>query len=184
MINIVVVFPKIEDAKSIKNLLVRNGMNVTAVCTSGAQTMNMVDNFDYTVVICGYKLNDMLYSELYECLPPTCQMLLVASRAKLQDVIYPEILSVAMPLKVNDLVNTIDMMMQTLERKKRKQRSKPKHRTPEEQAILACLKSTPCPVDEVIAATGLPAQRVLSLLTMLTLKGAVQNHPGKCVSIK
>jgi len=36
----------------------------------------------------------------------------------------------------------------------------------------------------VIAATGLPAQRVLSLLTMLTLKGAVQNHPGKCVSIK
>ena len=56
--------------------------------------------------------------------------------------------------------------------------------TPEEQAILACLKSTPCPVDEVIAATGLPAQRVLSLLTMLTLKGAVQNHPGKCVSIK
>ena len=51
MINIVVVFPKIEDAKSIKNLLVRNGMNVTAVCTSGAQTMNVVDNFDYTVVI-------------------------------------------------------------------------------------------------------------------------------------
>lgn len=140
MINIVVVFPKIEDAKSIKNLLVRNGMNVTAVCTSGAQTMNMVDNFDYTVVICGYKLNDMLYSELYECLPPTCQMLLVASRAKLQDVIYPEILSVAMPLKVNDLVNTIDMMMQTLERKKRKQRSKPKHRTPEEQAILDSAK--------------------------------------------
>ena len=56
--------------------------------------------------------------------------------------------------------------------------------TPEEQAILACLKPTPCPVDEVIATTGLPAQRVLSLLTMLTLKGAVQNHPGKCVSIK
>lgn len=56
--------------------------------------------------------------------------------------------------------------------------------TPEEQAILACLKPTPCPVDEVIAATGLPARRVLSLLTMLTLKGAVQNHPGKCISIK
>lgn len=56
--------------------------------------------------------------------------------------------------------------------------------TPEEQAILACLDSTPCPVDAVIAATGLPAQRVLSLLTMLTLKGAVQNHPGKRVSIK
>lgn len=140
MINIVVVFPKIEDAKSIKNLLVRNGMNVTAVCTSGAQTMNIVDNFDYTVVICGYKLNDMLYSQLYECIPATCQMLLVASRAKLQDVIYPEILSVAMPLKVNDLINTIDMMVQALERKKRKRRNSPKKRTPEEQAILGSAK--------------------------------------------
>ena len=81
-------------------------------------------------------MNDMLYSQLYECIPATCQMLLVASRAKLQDVIYPEILSVAMPLKVNDLINTIDMMVQALERKKRKRRNSPKKRTPEEQAIL------------------------------------------------
>ena len=36
MINVVVVFPKLEDAKSIRNLLVRNGYNVNAVCVNGA----------------------------------------------------------------------------------------------------------------------------------------------------
>lgn len=136
MINIVVVFPKIEDAKVIKNLLVRNGMSVAAVSTSGAQAINFIDTYDYSVVICGYKLHDMLYSELYECLPVNSQMLLVASRAKLQQVVHSEILSVAMPLKVDDLINSIDMLMQGLERKRRKQRSKPKTRTPEEQAVL------------------------------------------------
>ena len=60
MINIVVVFPKTEDGKAIKNLLVRNGYDVTAVCTSGAQAMNFVDEIDYGVIICGYKFNDML----------------------------------------------------------------------------------------------------------------------------
>lgn len=36
MTNIIVAFAKIEDAKSIKNILVKNGFGVTAVCTSGA----------------------------------------------------------------------------------------------------------------------------------------------------
>ena len=40
MANVVVVFPKIEDAKSIRNLLVRNGYDVYAVCSSGAQALS------------------------------------------------------------------------------------------------------------------------------------------------
>lgn len=36
MTNIIVALPKIEDAKGIKNLLVRGGFQVTGVCTTGA----------------------------------------------------------------------------------------------------------------------------------------------------
>lgn len=39
-------------------------------------------------------------------------------------------------------------------------------------------------VDEVILAAGLPAGKVLSILTMLAMKGVVTNHPGKRVSLK
>lgn len=35
--NIIVVLPKIEDAKSIKNVLVRSGFSVMAACSTGAR---------------------------------------------------------------------------------------------------------------------------------------------------
>lgn len=53
----------------------------------------------------------------------------------------------------------------------------------EEQQVVACLTTAPKPVDEVIEEAGLPAARVLSILTMLALKGTVQNHPGRLVSV-
>ena len=56
--------------------------------------------------------------------------------------------------------------------------------TSEEQAVVDQLTRTPKTVDEVIAETQLPTGKVLSILTMLAMKGVVQNHPGKCVSLK
>lgn len=54
--------------------------------------------------------------------------------------------------------------------------------TEQEEKILACLDSTPRPVDDVIAQLGMPAGRVLSALTVMALKGLVVNHPGGLVS--
>lgn len=56
--------------------------------------------------------------------------------------------------------------------------------TPEEQAVVRLLSDKPCPVDTVIAQSDLPSGKVLSILTVLALKGVVKNHPGKCVSLK
>ncbi len=53
----------------------------------------------------------------------------------------------------------------------------------EERIIVEQLSAEPKPVDAVIAQTGLPAAKVLSILTMLGLKGVVINHPGKRVSL-
>ena len=39
MANVIVAFSKLEDAKNIKRILVKNGFDVVAVCTSGAQTL-------------------------------------------------------------------------------------------------------------------------------------------------
>ena len=41
--NIIVVLPKIEDAKSIKNVLVRSGFSVMAACSTGAQALGAAD---------------------------------------------------------------------------------------------------------------------------------------------
>lgn len=56
--------------------------------------------------------------------------------------------------------------------------------SPEEQAVVKLLTPQPRPVDEVIAEAMLPAAKVLSVLTMLALKGLAVNHPGKRISLK
>lgn len=54
----------------------------------------------------------------------------------------------------------------------------------EEKAVISCLTAEAIPVDDVILQTGIPSQKVLSLLTMLAIRGYVQNHPGGLVSRK
>ena len=49
---------------------------------------------------------------------------------------------------------------------------------PEEQAVLACLTRQPQETAALIAALDMPSGKVLSILTMLTVKGLVQKHPG------
>ena len=61
MANIIVAFSKPEDAKSIKNILMRNGFEIIAVCTSGAQVLSQLDDLSSGIVVCGYRLTDMLY---------------------------------------------------------------------------------------------------------------------------
>lgn len=56
--------------------------------------------------------------------------------------------------------------------------------SPEEKQVWQQLSHTPKPVDEIIAAAELPAGKVLSILTMLAMKGVAVNHPGKRVSLK
>lgn len=137
MIDIIVVFPKLEDAKGIKNLLMRNGYSVVAVCTSGAQAMSVMDDMDYGIVICGYKINDMLYSDLYSNMTTnTFQMLLLASRLKLEGGVPDGVVSVEMPLKSYDLLNTLEMMNQALSRIRKKGRDKPKERNVAQKAII------------------------------------------------
>lgn len=136
MIDVIVIFPKLSDAQGIKNLLVRNGYKVVAVCTSGSQAMSIMDSLDYGIVVCGYKFNDMIYSELYHELSNTFQMLLVASRSKLEDGVEDGVVCVEMPLKAYDLINTLSMMTMALERLRKKNRQKPKERNIAQKAII------------------------------------------------
>ena len=55
--------------------------------------------------------------------------------------------------------------------------------TDEEKQILCAISETPQHTDNVIAATGLPAGKALSLLTKLAVKGYIVNHPGRMVSV-
>lgn len=136
MTNIIVALPRLEDAKSIKNVLVRGGFTVTGICTTGAQAISQADGLHGGIIICGYKLTDMVYSELYECLPADFEMLLIASGHLLGQCEAGGIMCLSMPLKTGELLSTLGMMAEAIERRRRRAKSKPKIRNAgEEEAI-------------------------------------------------
>ena len=136
MTNIIVVFPKAEETKGIKSLLMRNGFSVTAACITGAQALGHLDGLSDGIVISGYKLPDMMYTELHECMPKEFEMLLMASAHLISEGVEGDIVTLTMPLKVYDLINTVEMMVHALERRRKKRRQKPKVRNEEEASLI------------------------------------------------
>lgn len=136
MTNIIIALPKLEDAKSIKNILMRSGFRVTGLCTTGAQVIGQADEMNDGIVICGYKLMDMVCSEVQELLPSGFEMLLIASGRLISECEGNGIVCLSMPLKVNELVSTVSMMAEGIERRRRKARLKPRARNTEEETAI------------------------------------------------
>lgn len=136
MISILIVFPKMEDAKSIRNLLVRHGYDVAAVCTLGSQVLSELDVINSGIIVSGYKYKDMYYQELYDALPPDVDMLLLASARICEECNKENVVCVSMPLKVYELINTLEMMCMNQARRKKKRKEKPRPKTEEERRTI------------------------------------------------
>ena len=104
MTGLIVVFPNKDNATNIRNLLVRGGMDVIGVCTTGAQAMHYADTVDDGIVVCGYRMKDMMYTQLREYLPESFEMLLVASQDKWSSGDVEGIVGLSTPIKVYDLL--------------------------------------------------------------------------------
>lgn len=136
MINIIVALPKPEEAKGIRSILMKNGFSVTAVCTTGAQALSQADELNDGIVICGYKLTDMMYSELHECLPEGIDMLLMVSGSVMNDCLDNNIVCLCMPIKVHELIDTVSMMCQAIRRRRKKAKQQPRERNEKETAYI------------------------------------------------
>lgn len=135
MVGIIVVFPKLEDSRAIGGFLARSGFNVVANCTTGANAINRADDIGEGIIVSGYKLPDMMYSDIAESVGDSFEVILLASRERLQN----ENLGVAtleMPLKVRDLINSIEMMQNQIFSNHHKEYTKPGNRNLREQAII------------------------------------------------
>lgn len=137
MVNIIVVLPKLEEAKTIKSILVRSGYRVNAICTTGAQAIQQADGLQDGVVICAYKMPDMLFQELKDCLPVGFELLLLASQKVITEDFGKNMICLSLPLRLNDFVNTVGMITQGIERKRRKKKELPQERSSQENALIA-----------------------------------------------
>lgn len=140
MVSMIVVFPRADDARNIRNILVRNGYQVSAICTSGATALQVIDQMENGIIVCGYKFSDMLYSDLLQDLPPGFQMLLVASDHMLSMCPEGDIVRLTLPLKIHDLVNTLEMMIESMARMRKRKKAGPKVRSEKEKKLIADAK--------------------------------------------
>jgi len=126
MDRIVILFPKMEEGKKIRDVLIRNGYDVATVCTTGAQALNEMNVLDGGILISAYRLSDMFYTEIVECLPSNFDILLLLPKRAVQSYKEEGIMTLTMPLSVFELVNTIHMMLS----KRYKMKSYDRRRSP------------------------------------------------------
>ena len=137
MQNIIVAFAKEADAKNFRSILVRKGFDVAATCTSGAQALSAMEDLGNGVVICGYRLSDMIYNELSANLPSYFQMLLIASPSKVDGSSLPEnVIYLETPLKTEDMIASLNMMLERVSTRRKKARQPGKERSSEEQETI------------------------------------------------
>ena len=135
MLSIIVAFPKIENAKKVRSLLQKNSLEVSAVCTKGSTVMSIANKLDGGIVICGYKLQDMHYSELIDYIPKGFQVVLVASANKMEECMDNNVIALEMPIRVQELVNTIYALSKKYE-KEQKRKVKNKGRSEEDKKTI------------------------------------------------
>ena len=51
MSTLIVAFPKLEEAKAVRNLLIHRGFDVAVPCTSGAQAINQADTLSDGIIL-------------------------------------------------------------------------------------------------------------------------------------
>ena len=137
MANIIVSFPKLENAEKIKNMLVRNGLDVAGSCCNGSQTLALAEEMQSGVVVCGGRFPDMMCSELRECLSEDFEVCMMASGSMLDSVSCEGVVCLEMPVKARELVETIDMLCYNVDRKqKKKKRARPAVRSRKDEQYI------------------------------------------------
>lgn len=137
MVNIIVALPKQEECTGIRNILARNGYRSLYVCNTGAQAISQAEDYENGIVICGYKLPDMVYSYLKENLPSGFEMLILTSPKFINECYGNDIVCLTMPLKLEDFISTVNMMAEELERRRRRARLAPKVRNEKDIQLIS-----------------------------------------------
>ena len=141
---VVVTIPNIDQANTIRRMLLTSGRELeVVVCSNGAETLNEVHKRKVNLVICCGRFNDMNYDRLFDCLPAGTGMLLLTRNAALA-LQNSNIMKLVMPFKRDDLLRSVGLLLPAASygaKKDRKQGDTRPHRTPEEEKLILRAKS-------------------------------------------
>ena len=112
-----------------------------AVCSTGAQALASVNNLENGILICGSRFIDMMYMEIHDYLPPEFQMLLIASPTSIQEREVENLVCLELPMKVHELLQTLEMMEGQIHRRRKRLRNIPRQRSEEDRQMIEQAKA-------------------------------------------
>lgn len=138
MEKVIVAFESEKTALRVREIVESAGLASCLVCRSAAEVKRLVNKQHLTTVICGYKFGDETAEALFDDLPPTCSMLVIAVQSMLTMMENDEIFQLPAPVSRNDLVTSVRMLIQVGHRLEKFVRPQ---RTVQEQAIIEKAKA-------------------------------------------
>ncbi len=120
---IIIAMPRESDSRRIAEIMKARSQEHPAICRTASEVLEKAGNSEFGLVICGAKLTDMNYLELYEYLPDSFEMLLLSSKI---DDSPPEIARLPVPFHSSDICQLTSMILAQQTRRYRKVVSKKK----------------------------------------------------------
>lgn len=131
--SVIVAFESEKSCERIREILESSGTADCVICRSAAEVKRTVSHQRITTVICGFKLPDQTAQDLFEDLPTSCAMLMVAVQGLLDLCQNEDIFRLASPVRRSDLIASVKMLIQMGHRLEKFVRPR---RTEEEQAVI------------------------------------------------
>ncbi len=139
--NIIVAFAKPKDIQTFKSILSRGGYDGIVTASSGVQALSAMDDLGNGVIICGYRLTDMLYSELLPDLPPYFKMMMIASADHAPAGDNPDnFIYLKAPVTTEVIFSTLNMMLEGVRTLRKREKKKRMQRSEEDKKVIARAK--------------------------------------------
>ena len=129
---VIVAFENGKSRERIREILESSGTADCILCSSAAEVKRTVSQQRVAAVVCGFKLPDQTAQDLFQDLPASCAMLMVAVQGLLDLDQNEDIFRLAAPVSRGDLIASVRMLIQfghRLERFVRPQRTEEERET-------------------------------------------------------
>lgn len=110
MSRMLVAFAGEKTRQRMTEILESAGIHVAASCASGAEILRWCDRLESGVVLCGYKLWDMTAEQLFECLPDSFSIVLLATQMQLE-FCREGIVRLQAPAVRSEVVDSVQMLL-------------------------------------------------------------------------
>lgn len=112
MDKVIVAFESQKSCERVRDIIESSGTAACIVCRSAAEVKRIVREQRIGTVVCGFKLPDEPAQILFEDLPTSCAMLMVAVQGMLDLCQNEDIFCLSSPVSRGDLIACVRMLIQ------------------------------------------------------------------------